>query len=257
MRALGRLVLLVPALLACRATPEWEPIGGFELVPSAAEWRELSARELHELLTTARARLVPVRDYTATLETRERIGEDLHPRRVMRVQLRERPFAVAIETLEPAGEAGQRVWYDESRSRELVAETPGFLGRLVGRVALDPEGNTAMQNRRHAITDTGLTRLLEQVEEQFVPTLARRPRLRVAELAFGGVPLRVVDAVVPREPPDPPLVQRLGFGAGSGLLTYYGLAELLPDGLALVEEYAYRDLVLDPGLAPATFAPPK
>ncbi|HEX6884646.1 MAG TPA: DUF1571 domain-containing protein [Planctomycetota bacterium] len=257
MGALVRLAALLLVLPACRATPEWEPVGGFELVPSAAEWRDLSAAELRAWLEAARAQLTPVKDYTGTLETRERIGDDLHPRRVMHIQLREQPFAVAIETLEPASEAGQRVWYDESRSRELVAETPGFLGKLVGHVSLDPEGDLAMENRRHAITDTGLTRLLEQVEEEFVPALARRPRLRVAELAFGDTPLRVVDAVVPREPPDPPLVQRLGFQVEGGLLTYYGLAELLPDGLALVEEYAYRDLVLDPGLAPATFAPPK
>jgi len=257
MRSLGRLLLLLaPVLLACRATPEWEPIGGFELVPSAAEWRELPAGELHEWLNAARARLAPVRDYTATLETRERIGDDLHPRRVLRVQVREKPFAAALETLEPAGEAGQRVWYDESRGFELLAETPGFLGRLVGRVSLDPEGDLAMKNRRHPITDTGLKRLLAQVDEQFAPTLSRSTRLRAAERDFGGRSLRVVDALVPREQ-DTSLVHRLGFETDTGLLTYYGLAELLPDGLALVEEYAYRDLVLDPGLAPEAFAPPK
>ena len=255
MRALLPLVLLT----ACRAAPAWEAVGGFELLPEAETWREVKVAQLEGWLAEAGERLAPVRDYTATLETRERIGDELFPRRVMQVKVREQPLAVAIVTLEPPSEAGQRVWYDEARGRKLVAETPGFLGTLVGRVSLDPRGARAMQNRRHPITDTGLARLLAQVEEKFHPALARRsaPRLRSTELPFGDGRLRVVDALVPSEPPDPPLVHRLGFATDSGLLTYYGMAELLPEGLALVEEYGYRDLALSPGLSDEAFAPEK
>jgi hypothetical protein len=241
------------ALASCRTTPAWEPLGGFELVAEAAPWRDLEKRELESWLAIARARLGPLHDYTATLETRERIGDELFPRRVMIVKLREEPFAAAIETQEPLSEAGQRVWYDAARGGKLVAETPGFLGKLVGRVSLDPRGDLAMENRRHPITDLGLGRLLEQVEEGLGPTLSRRSPPRLCTSDLDG--LRLVDALVPREPPDASLVHRLGFATDSGLLVYYGLAELLPEGLALVEEYAYRDLALDPGLADEAFAP--
>ena len=252
-----RTLLLLALLTACRAAPAWEAVGGFELLPEAERWRDVRVVELEGWIAEAGERIAPVHDYTATLETRERIGDELFPRRVMRVTVRERPFAVAVETLEPPSEAGQRVWYDERRGRKLVAETPGFLGSLIGRVSLDPRGARAMENRRHPITDTGLARLIAQVEAEFRPALARRsaPRLRSAELPFGAGRLRVVDALVPSEPPDPPIVHRLGFATDSGLLTYYGRAELLPEGLALVEEYGYRDLELHPGLADEVFRP--
>lgn len=252
-----RALLLFVFLAACRAAPAWEPLGGFELAPATGPWRGLEPRELERWLAGARAGLAPIRDYTATLETRERIGDELHPRRVLLVKLREQPFAAAAESLEPSSEAGQRVWYDGAKGRKLLAETPGLLGKLVGRVALDPTGALALENRRHPITDLGLTRLLEQVEAELVPALARRspPRLRTTEALLGSTRLLVVDALVPREPPDPPLVHRLGFEADSGLLSYYGQAELLPDGLALVEEYAYGDLSLNPGLGEECFRP--
>ena len=255
-RALLALVLLA-SLAACRAAPAWEPVGGFELLPPPESWRDVTPGELEGWLDEARRSIASVHDYAATLETRERIEDELFPRRVIQLKLRERPFAAALETLEPPSEAGQRVWYDETESDELVAETPGLLGKLVGHVSLDPGGDLALENRRHPITDLGLARLLQQVDGQFAPELAQRPRLRSTEVAFGGKVLRLVDALVAREPPDPPLVHRLGFEADSGLLTYYGLAELLPDGLALVEEYAYRDLRLDPSFGPEAFRPAK
>jgi hypothetical protein len=252
------LPLCALALGACRAAPVWEPAGGFELAPIAAEgWVDVRPFQLEGWLAAARAGLGPVRDYTATLETRERVEDEVFPRRVMHLKVREQPFAAAIETFEPPNEAGQRVWYDESRSDEIVAETPGFLGALVGRVSLDPEGDLAMKNRRHPITDLGLARLLAQVDGEFVPTLARRyaPRLRCTEAALAGTTLRFVDALVPGGPEEPSLLHRLGFELDSGLLTYYGLAEVLPDGLALVEEYLYRELRLNPGLGADDFRP--
>jgi hypothetical protein len=240
----------------CRATPAWDPIGGFELVPESASGRDLEARELEHWLADARARLAPIADYTATLETRERIEDDLYPRRVLAIRVREKPFAVAAETLEPGNEKGQRVWYDETQGRgKMLAETPGLLGSIVGRVSLDPEGELAMENRRHPLTDLGLARLLAQAEETLSPLLAsaRPPRARLTEVADGA--LRVVDLLVPQEYPDPPLVHRLGFDAATGLLTYYGEAELLPEGTALIEEYLYRDVRTNLGLGSADFRP--
>jgi hypothetical protein len=261
MRAgLPSLLLALGPALGCRAAPAWEPLGGFELVDveRGEAWRELAPAELRERLAAARGALDAVRDHSAVLETRERIEDELHPRRVLLVKVRHEPFSVAIETTVPPSEKGQRVWYDERRSGgALLAETPGLLGRLVGRVALDPEGEIAMENRRHPITDTGLLRLLAQVEERFVPELDRRPppRVRATETTVAGRALLLADALVPREPPEAPALHRLGFDAATGFLVHYGLAELLADGPALVEEYLYRDVRTNLGLADADFRP--
>lgn len=254
------LLIACLGLGACVSPPRFEPVGGFELVPAPerATWGEMRPHELEELLSKARARLVDVADYSARLETRERIEDALFPRRVMAVLLRVHPFSVAVETSEPPSEKGQRVWFDESANKgKLIAETPGFLGRLVGRVSLDPEGDLALENRRHPITDIGLARLIEQVEEGIGPALRRRgaPRIRAVETPHADGALQLVEALVPSEPPDPPLCTRLGFDRESGLLVYYGRAELLADGPALIEEYLYLDVEPNLGLADDAFRP--
>lgn len=255
------LALAYVALTSCRASASLEPLSGFELVtpPEAAAWSALGADELGRWLDGARARLGPVADYRAVLATRERIGEELFPRRVLRVALRHAPFAVAIETDEPPAERGQRVWFDESwNDGELVAETPGFLGRLVGRLSLDPEGALALENRRHPLTDIGLRRLDEQIVEQVGPALvAGAVRLRCATTSIDGRVSRVVEAELARTPPEPALGYRFGFDVESGLLVYFGSAELGPDGPALLEEYLYTGLELDLGLTDADFRPPE
>ena len=256
MRLLAGLVLISAS---CLSRPAFEPIGGFELIDAekGAAWSELEAGKLAGQLSAARTALRGLHDYEVTLETSERIGDELFPRRVMAVKVRHAPFSVFIETLEPPSEKGQRVWYDESWNHaEILAETPGFLGALVGRLSLDPEGDLALKNRRHPITSTGLLRLVELVDEVFVPELARARSIRARETEFvvGGRVLRLVDALVPRELPDPPLLYRFGFD--SGLLTYYGLAELFPDGAAVVEEYLYLDLRKNLGLTDTDFRPP-
>lgn len=255
------LALVYLALTSCRATAPLEPLSGFELVPppESAAWSPLEPDEFGRWLGEARARLGPVADYRAVLATRERIGEELFPRRVLRVLLRHAPFAVAIETDEPPAERGQRVWFDESwNDGELVAETPGFLGRLVGRVSLDPEGGLALENRRHPLTDIGLRRLGEQIEEQIGPALAAgTTRLRWATTSLDGRAARLVEAELACSPPEPALGYRFGFDVESGLLVYFGSAELGPDGPELLEEYLYTGLELDLGLTDADFRPPE
>jgi len=214
-------LLAVLGLASCLARPFMEPVGGFELVasPPRTDWEELEPRALEALLSGARTRIARVQDYTAVLETRERIEGALYPRRVMELRVRQEPFQVAIDVLEPPGEAGRKVWYEPAARRgQLLLEQPGVLGSLLGRLTLDPRGELAMENRRRPITDLGL-----------------------------------VEVLVPGEAPDPALCQR--FGLEHGLLVYYGSAQLYPDGPALVEEYLYRDLALDLGQTPDSLRP--
>jgi hypothetical protein len=248
-----RTVLLSLFLLAaCRTPPAWDPVGGFELVTEAGTWQEGDPSSLRTRLDRARARLTSLGAYSATLVTRERIEDELYPRRVLSLRVRENPFAAAIETLEPPSEKGQRVWYDEAqRPGVLLAETPGLLGQLVGRVRLDPQGELAMENRRHAITDTGLGRLFALVERELGPLLGARDAPRVRTIEAGDLHLAVL--LAPRALPDAPILYRVGFD--DELLTYFGQAELLPDGPALVEEYLYRDLRFEPAFGDEDFRP--
>jgi hypothetical protein len=245
-------------LVSCRTPTAWDPVGGFELSGELGPWRESDPENLRAQFDRARAALNSISDYAAALETRERIEDELYPRRVLLVKVRQQPFSVAIETIEPANEKGQRVWFDEHwNDGDLMAETPGFLGGLIGRVSLDPTGDLAMENRRHPITDTGLARLSEQIEEVFAPRLGLRHALRVrtCDAPLADRPARFVEALVPSEAPDLPLLYRFAFDAERDWLVYYGVAELSADGPALLEEYLYRDIRPNLGLRDVDFRP--
>jgi hypothetical protein len=256
MRALLSLAPLF--LLACRAAPMMEPVGGFTLgVGETREWREATVAEFEGWMGAAESAVAGLADYRATLESSERIGDELFPRRVMTVWVLAEPLRVAIVTLEPESERGQRVWYD-GEERELVAETPGFLGALVGRVGLDPEGELAMKNRRHPVSDVGLARMVEQMREAMEPLLALSfpTRIRAGEARLAERDVRLVEVLQPAvEADEGPVVHRFAFDRESGLVTYYGLAELGSEGVAVLEEYLYRDLATNLGLGVDDFAP--
>ena len=252
------LLLLGWAGGACRAAPVMEPIGSFTLAPASAhEWREASVAELEGWMVAAEKAVGGLRDYRATLESSERIEDELFPRRVMTVWVLHEPLHVAIVTHEPESERGQKVWY-EGEERELVAETPGFLGTLVGRVSLDPEGDLAMQNRRHPITDIGLARMVEQMRAALEPVLALSTTLRIrsGEARLAERDVRLVEVLVPAiEAHETALVYRFAFDRELGLLIYYGQAELTSEGPAVLEEYLYREITPNLGLDEDDFAP--
>lgn len=244
--------------LGCRAAPVMEPVGGFTLgVVERRAWDDFGVAEFEGWMAAAEAAVAGLADYRATLEASERIEDELFPRRVMTVWVLREPFRVAIMTHAPPSEEGQKVWYDGDE-QELVAETPGFLGSLVGQVTLDPEGDLAMQNRRHPITDIGLARMVEQMREAMTPVLAARtpPRIRAGEGELAGRAVRLVEVLVPTlERGESALVHRFAFDRESGLVTYYGQAELTSEGPAVLEEYLYRELETNLGLDADDFTP--
>jgi hypothetical protein len=260
---MSRILVLLVLTSGCRSAPAWEPISGFELVERSevSGWSELTPAGFQLLLANARGAVTALEDYAATLETRERIEHELFPRRELLVKIRQQPFSVAAETLQPESEAGQRIWFDETwNGAKLMAETPGFLGRLIGKTSHHPLSGLAMKHRRHPITDIGLLRLIEQIDEQLGPALARTPppRLRIGASSIGARPVQVVEILVPGEEyPQPALVYHCGFDDESKLMTYYGQAQLLPDGPALLEEYLYSELRTNIGLEDSDFRPPK
>lgn len=255
-----RLTLPLGAFLlaGCLSRPAMQPVGGFTLgVAATASWEEASTGDFEEWMRTAETAAQELRDYRATLESSERIEEELFPLRVMTVWVLHEPLRVAIVTHAPESERGQKVWYD-GEERELVAETPGFLGALVGRVTLDPEGDLAMKDRRHPITDIGLLRMVEQMRAAMEPVLAlpNPPRIRHGEARLAERDVRLVEVLVPAiEAHETALVHRFAFERERGLVTYYGLAELTSEGPAVLEEYLYREIAPNLGLDADDFTP--
>ncbi len=100
-----------------------------------------------------------VADYSATLVARERIGGKLGDYERTLLKVRHRPLSIYACVLAPEEHKGDEAIYVEGRNDgKLLGHTTGITGRLVGTVALDPGGSTAMEGQRHPITELGIWR---------------------------------------------------------------------------------------------------
>ncbi len=122
-----------------------------------------------------------IRDYTAILIKRERIGDKLSEHVYMFVKIRHEqrksgkvvvPFSVYLKFLQPKNVKGREVIYVRGRNgNKLIAHEPpsSVTNALVGRVSLAPDGILAMRGNRYPITEIGIknlvTRLVQVAKE--------------------------------------------------------------------------------------------
>jgi|SRR5208282_2222838 len=105
-----------------------------------------------------------VRDYSATIVSRERLGDKLQEYESIFVKVRHRPLSVYLYVLTPDGSKGDEAIYVEGRNAgKLLGHTTGLAGKLVGTVALDPQGSTALNGHHHPITELGIRHLCERL----------------------------------------------------------------------------------------------
>jgi hypothetical protein len=105
-----------------------------------------------------------VRDYSATIVSRERIGDKLEEYQSIFVKVRHRPLSIYVYVLTPESHKGEEAIYVEGRNDEkLLGHTTGIAGRVVGTVALDPQGSTAMNGHLHPITELGIRHLCQRL----------------------------------------------------------------------------------------------
>jgi hypothetical protein len=105
-----------------------------------------------------------VRDYSATIVSRERIGGKLEEYRSIFVKVRHQPPSVYVYVITPESHKGDEAIYVEGRNDgKLLGHTTGITGQMVGTVALDPQGPTAMNGQRHPIIEVGIRHLCQQL----------------------------------------------------------------------------------------------
>jgi hypothetical protein len=114
-----------------------------------------------------------IRDYTATLTKRERIGGKLWEQKLaMKVRQREEngpqlkvPMSVYLKFLEPPGMAGREViWVENRDDGKLVAHEGGFKNWV--RVSLPTNSMLAMLGNRYPITEIGIENLIVKLIER-------------------------------------------------------------------------------------------
>lgn len=125
-------------------------------------------------IRTAKAALKRIdndlKDYSATLVKRERIGDTLGAREYIFTKIRQQPFSVYMYFLGPESLKGQECLYvaGQNNGNLLGHAGSGFQAKF-GSVSLKPDGMMAMRGQRYPVTEVGirnLTRRLIEVGEQ-------------------------------------------------------------------------------------------
>lgn len=107
-----------------------------------------------------------VRDYTAMVIKRERIGSAMKPDEVCFVKVRHDPFSVYMGFLAPASVKGQEALYVEgANDGKMIAHAGSGLQALAGTVEIDPHGPIAMLGQRYPITELGIKNLARRLIE--------------------------------------------------------------------------------------------
>jgi hypothetical protein len=116
-----------------------------------------------------------IRDYTAVLVKRERIGDDLGENEFMFVKVRNRkkqdnqitvPFSVYLAFLKPASVKGREVLYIENQNEGKLVAHEGGMKRMLGTHFLEPNGYLAMAGQKYPMTDIGLENLVVKLIEK-------------------------------------------------------------------------------------------
>lgn len=134
--------------------------------PSEAEKARAATKKLLDeqvhLVTAGREWLSKQAGYRATFVKQERVQGVLNPVEIMRIILRQAPFAVRLDWLE----SGQRAAYVDGENGDMLLVRLGGAKRLLGTLKLDPNGVHAMRSTRYPITEIGLWNMAERVSRE-------------------------------------------------------------------------------------------
>jgi hypothetical protein len=241
--------------------------------------RELSAAEVQkrkhplypvlEIAREAHSRLIKdVRDYTCTIVRRERIEGKLGNHEFIDAKIRHRqmagdevlePFSVYLKFKKPASVAGREALYVEGENSGKV-----FVRRGGDRMAnlstfLKPDSRLAMRDNRYPITEVGFQKLIERLIE-VVESDLNYDECQVQFFANAKVNERActrIEVVHPVAREHFKFHRAMVFVDDKDQLPIayvsYTWPEKTGDKPALLEEYIYTNVVLNPGLTDSDF----
>lgn len=198
-----------------------------------------------------------IKDYSAILVARERVGGQLNDTETMSIKIRHKPFSVYIDFLGPERTRGQEVLYIEGQNNGRMW---AHKSHLPTTLAVFPDSKAIMFNRRYPVTEIGLATLLRRL----LAVAEHDAQFGESEVKyFSGAKLNgrsctVIQVIHP--------VRRKDF-------TYYRARVFIDDELLVpiriesqdwptepgaapepIEEYTYLDLKLNVGLTDEDFS---
>lgn len=212
-----------------------------------------------------------IRDYTAILVKRERIGGTTGEHEYMQVKVRNRkvsggqliqPFSVYIGFLKPAAVKGREVIYVENRNDgKLVAHEGGFKGRFLPTVSLPVDGMLAMRGQRYPLTEIGVENMIIKLIERGEKAMRHED---VTCKFRKGAKLKdrvctVLEVTQPTQRPDAEFYQAQVFMDDELNMPIRYVAYDWPSASgapgSVIEEYNYLNLQVNVGLTDDDFDP--
>ncbi|PHQ32835.1 DUF1571 domain-containing protein [Rhodopirellula bahusiensis] len=212
-----------------------------------------------------------VKDYTALLVKRERIGDSVGDHEYMRIKVRNRkeangrlvqPFSVYLAFVKPTSVKGREVIYVENQNNgNIVAHEGGFKGRFLPTVSIPPTGMLAMRGQRYPMTEIGvenmILKLIERGEKalQFEDVHAEIRK----EARLQNRPCTVLQLTQPTRRPDAEFHTAQVFMDNELNMPIRYIAHDWPTAAGgrgeVIEEYNYLNLEVNVGLTDKDFDP--
>jgi hypothetical protein len=184
----------------------------------------------------------------------ERIDGELEPPQVMLLKF-QCPFKVYMRWVEGRGVGREGLYVaGENDGKFLVAEPRGLAKFFTAR--LDLQDPRIRARNRHTVTDVGIGRMLDIVGESLRP-FARSGQLQVVDHGVGqvaGRPARQIEGILPTNARATQYGRRVHVSFDEA--TRLPIRVVVYDwDQQLLEDYTYRNLVINPGLSAADFDP--
>ena len=238
--------------------------------PRAATFDELAASDPVALLAECRRRFrAEVRGYTATLHKQERTGGTLHPPEVVRLAVREEPYAIVMRwTAGARGPLGTPIdgalFVAGANAGKMTVWRPTARFAALRQLTVDPADDAARSASRYAISEAGLVHAVDRTHRAWAAAQAAGT-LRTELLGRRAVPEVGRECLVVRRtcpapqldpfraddpPPDPARRPDDAFATVTVMLDAATGAQLgselrRADG-ELVGSYFFRDVTANP-----------
>lgn len=200
-----------------------------------------------------------VRDYICDFHKRERIDGKMVSPHQMHMKARSQPSSIYFKFVTP-NKGREAIYHPDKFGPKLVAHDVGLGRLLAGTLHLDPKGSMAMDENRHPVSEAGLGSMIDTVHERWQIELSPDESVLVVDrdASFEGKACIKIDSVHTERRPDF-FFHKVTLFIDKDLnlpVRFEAYDWPRADGtLDLVEEYTYRNLKVNAGLAEIDFDP--
>jgi hypothetical protein len=244
------LIVLVLAGQATPAAPPLPPAAARAKLPREDHEKLLRAASPAEILEQGRLAVAELGIYRVLLVKQERIAGRLQDVHVLRVTVREQPFAVRLEA-ELGETRGRKILYDSQRDPNVLrVREPGVLG-WVGWIKISTKNKLVYKSTNHPATDVGLGALLRIQTEDLEAAKSFGGYVRVDE----GWNERGRWCIRYEAPPKAEHLYAVKSKVCLDPISWLPLETTVWDAKGLLETYVYSELVPNAPGAAASLSP--